>query len=203
MATVAPALSLPLWAMAAEEEVAFLAPAAPFSSLAFRKAVTAAAHFRTLPAAMASAVAAAASVAAVVAAVGGGGGGGGYSGGGAGGGFGGENHFSIVPGGGGGSFDAGIDQILLADLQMGNGEVIITELAAAVPEPRRRPPRPFPRPGRPRRTRPPKRPPCGRWHTAGRVRSKVLPLRLSLRFQNTGSQCTDCSSAARPSAASD
>ena len=39
---------------------------------------------------------------------------------------------SISPGGGGGSFDAGIDQILLADLQTGNGEVVITEL---VPEP--------------------------------------------------------------------
>jgi hypothetical protein len=33
-----------------------------------------------------------------------------------------------------------------------------------LPPARRRPPRPFPRPGRPRRTRPPKRPPCGRWH---------------------------------------
>ncbi len=39
------------------------------------------------------------------------------------------------PGGGGGSFDAGTDQILLADFQTGNGEVMITELAAAVPEP--------------------------------------------------------------------
>jgi hypothetical protein len=39
------------------------------------------------------------------------------------------------PGGGGGSFDAGTDQILVADLQTGNGEVVITELAAAVPEP--------------------------------------------------------------------
>jgi len=39
------------------------------------------------------------------------------------------------PGGGGGSFDAGTDQILVADFQAGNGEVIITELAAAVPEP--------------------------------------------------------------------
>jgi PEP-CTERM motif len=59
------------------------------------------------------------------------GGGGGYSGGGGGwagnlgGGF----------GGGGGSFDAGSDQILVADFQTGNGEVIITELAATVPEP--------------------------------------------------------------------
>jgi hypothetical protein len=39
------------------------------------------------------------------------------------------------PGGGGGSFDAGIDQILIPDFQTGNGEVIITEVAAAVPEP--------------------------------------------------------------------
>ena len=52
---------------------------------------------------------------------GGGGGGGGYSGGGGGG----ADH-STAPGGGGGSFDAGIDQILLADLQTGNGEVVIT-----------------------------------------------------------------------------
>jgi hypothetical protein len=41
----------------------------------------------------------------------------------------------IGPGGGGGSFDAGTDQILVADFQTGNGEVIITELAAEVPEP--------------------------------------------------------------------
>jgi hypothetical protein len=63
---------------------------------------------------------------------GGGGGGGGYSGGGGG-------HFSsmgnVPPGGGGGSFDAGTDQILVADFQTGNGEVVITDLAAAVPEP--------------------------------------------------------------------
>ena len=39
------------------------------------------------------------------------------------------------PGGGGGSFDAGTNQILIADFQSGNGEVVITELAAAVPEP--------------------------------------------------------------------
>jgi hypothetical protein len=39
------------------------------------------------------------------------------------------------PGGGGGSFDAGSDPILVADFQTGNGEVVITELAAAVPEP--------------------------------------------------------------------
>jgi hypothetical protein len=58
----------------------------------------------------------------------GGGGGGGYSGGGGG--------ISMAgaggAGGGGGSFDAGIDQILMADFQTGNGEVVITEL---VPEP--------------------------------------------------------------------
>jgi hypothetical protein len=36
---------------------------------------------------------------------------------------------------GGGSFDAGTNQILMADIQTGNGEVIITELAAEVPEP--------------------------------------------------------------------
>jgi hypothetical protein len=35
-------------------------------------------------------------------------------------------------GGGGGSFDAGTDQILVADFQSANGEVVITEL---VPEP--------------------------------------------------------------------
>jgi len=41
-----------------------------------------------------------------------------------------------LPGGGGsGSFDAGTDQILVAHFQTGNGEVIITELAAGVPEP--------------------------------------------------------------------
>jgi len=38
-------------------------------------------------------------------------------------------------GGGGGSFDAGINQILVGGVQSGNGKVIITELAAAVPEP--------------------------------------------------------------------
>jgi hypothetical protein len=59
------------------------------------------------------------------------GGGGGYSGGG-----GGARGMTVRgPGGGGGSFDAGIDQVLVADFQTGNGEVIITELAAAVPEP--------------------------------------------------------------------
>jgi hypothetical protein len=35
---------------------------------------------------------------------------------------------------GGGSFDAGTDQILMADFQTGNGEVVITEVVAAVPE---------------------------------------------------------------------
>jgi len=38
-------------------------------------------------------------------------------------------------GGGGGSFDAGTNQILMADIRADNGEVIITEVAAAVPEP--------------------------------------------------------------------
>ncbi len=51
--------------------------------------------------------------------LGGGGGSGGYQGG----------------GGGGGSFDAGLNQILMAGFRTGNGEVIITELAAVVPEP--------------------------------------------------------------------
>jgi hypothetical protein len=60
----------------------------------------------------------------------GGGGGGGYSGGG---GDGGNN--STAAGGGGGSWDAGFDQILIADFRTGNGEVIITEIAAAIPEP--------------------------------------------------------------------
>jgi hypothetical protein len=59
------------------------------------------------------------------------GGGGGYSGGG--GGFAGNEGDGGA--GGGGSFDAGIDQILVADFQVGNGEIVITELAAAVPEP--------------------------------------------------------------------
>ena len=63
---------------------------------------------------------------------GGGGGGGGYSGGG-GGSF--SSMGNLPPGGGGGSFDAGTDQILLADFQTSNGEVVITEIAAAVPEP--------------------------------------------------------------------
>jgi PEP-CTERM motif-containing protein len=61
----------------------------------------------------------------------GGGGGGGYSGGGGGAG----GNTGTGPGGGGGSFDAGIDQILVADFRTGSGEVVITELAAAVPEP--------------------------------------------------------------------
>jgi hypothetical protein len=60
-----------------------------------------------------------------------GGGGGGYSGGGGGGCF----HEGCGPGGGGGSFDAGTDQILVADFQTGNGDVVITEVAAAIPEP--------------------------------------------------------------------
>jgi hypothetical protein len=49
------------------------------------------------------------------------GGGGGYSGGGAGV----PNFPSSFPGGGGGSFDTGTDQILVADLQIGNGQVLI------------------------------------------------------------------------------
>ena len=57
------------------------------------------------------------------------GGGGGYSGGA--GGFG--TPGGSETGGGGGSFDAGTDQILMADFQTGNGEVVITELAT--PEP--------------------------------------------------------------------
>ena len=56
------------------------------------------------------------------------GGGGGYSGGGGGS----ADHTFAGPGGGGGSFDAGIEQILLADFRTGNGEVVITEV---VPEP--------------------------------------------------------------------
>jgi hypothetical protein len=59
---------------------------------------------------------------------GGGGGGGGYSGGG--GGFG--ANLGTTGGGGGGSFDAGTDQILIADFRTGNGKVVITAL---VPEP--------------------------------------------------------------------
>jgi hypothetical protein len=61
-----------------------------------------------------------------------GGGGGGYSGG-AGGGI--PSPGGCSGGGGGGSFDAGANQILMAGFQTGNGEVIITELAAGVPEP--------------------------------------------------------------------
>ncbi len=60
-------------------------------------------------------------------AVGGAGGGGGYSGGGGTSSPGGDGQ-----GGGGGSFDAGTNQILVADFRTGNGEVVITEL---VPEP--------------------------------------------------------------------
>ena len=60
-----------------------------------------------------------------------GGGGGGYSGGGGGG----AGTAPFGHGGGGGSFDAGTDQILVAGFRFGSGEVIITELAAAVPEP--------------------------------------------------------------------
>jgi hypothetical protein len=56
--------------------------------------------------------------------LGGSGGGGGYSGGGGGG----RELDTTGPGGGGGSFDAGIDQILVANFQAGNGEVVINEL---------------------------------------------------------------------------
>jgi hypothetical protein len=63
--------------------------------------------------------------------LGGSGGGGGYSGGAGGG----RSAGAHGPGGGGGSFDAGTDQILVADFRTGNGEVAITELAAVVPEP--------------------------------------------------------------------
>jgi hypothetical protein len=55
----------------------------------------------------------------------GGGGGGGYSGGGGGD----VSPAGGVPGGGGGSFDAGTDQILVADLQTGDGAVAITKVA--------------------------------------------------------------------------
>jgi hypothetical protein len=57
-----------------------------------------------------------------------GGGGGGYSGG-----HGGNETpgSGEAPGGGGGSFDAGLNQILVADFQIGNGEVVITP----IPEP--------------------------------------------------------------------
>jgi PEP-CTERM motif len=62
------------------------------------------------------------------------GGGGGYSGG-----AGGTFHPIVgcdpCGGGGGGSWDIGADQILVANFRMGDGEVIITELAAQVPEP--------------------------------------------------------------------
>jgi hypothetical protein len=65
-----------------------------------------------------------------------GGGGAGESSGGGGGYSGGEGALRTPggngPAGGGGSFDAGIDQILVAGFQTGNGEVVITEL---VPEP--------------------------------------------------------------------
>ena len=56
---------------------------------------------------------------------GGGGGGGGYSGGGGGGG--GEGS------GGGGSFDAGLNQILMAGVRSGDGEVVITFMFAGTP----------------------------------------------------------------------
>jgi hypothetical protein len=55
---------------------------------------------------------------------GGAGGGGGYSGGGGGG----RANTGSGSGGGGGSFDAGKNQIRIADLQTGNGEVVITRI---------------------------------------------------------------------------
>lgn len=62
---------------------------------------------------------------------GGAGGGGGYAGGG-----GGERSAQVDgPSGGGGSFDAGANPILVTDFRTGNGEVIITEISAAIPEP--------------------------------------------------------------------
>jgi hypothetical protein len=61
-------------------------------------------------------------------------GGGGYSGG-SGGTFHGITGAFPEHGGGGGSFDAGTDPTLVADFQSGNGEVVITEIAAVVPEP--------------------------------------------------------------------
>jgi hypothetical protein len=60
-----------------------------------------------------------------------GGGGGGFSGGGGGGGY---SSSSFGSGGGGGSFDAGLNQILMADFQTGNGEVIINEVAVPAPK---------------------------------------------------------------------
>jgi hypothetical protein len=41
----------------------------------------------------------------------------------------------MLLGGRGGFFDAGTGQLLVADFRTGNGEVVITEVAAAVPEP--------------------------------------------------------------------
>jgi hypothetical protein len=69
----------------------------------------------------------------------GGGGGGGTTGGGGGGGYsggdGGEG-FGAIPGGGGGSFDSGIDQILLAGENSGNGSASISLVSpTVVPEP--------------------------------------------------------------------
>ena len=64
---------------------------------------------------------------------------------------------------------------------------ILTARPLRLPTPaRRRPPRPCPRPGRPRRTRSPKRPPCGRWHASRGVRSKVPVHRLFLGHAQLG-----------------
>jgi hypothetical protein len=53
-----------------------------------------------------------------------GGGGGGYSGGGG---------IYVAGGGGGGSFNAGVNQILMAGVQTGNGAVLITFVFAGTP----------------------------------------------------------------------
>jgi hypothetical protein len=69
--------------------------------------------------------------------IGGGAGGGLTSGGGGGGGI--KNNSGISfyggAGGGGGSFDGGVNQILMAGFQTGDGEVVITELVGATPVP--------------------------------------------------------------------
>jgi hypothetical protein len=65
---------------------------------------------------------------------GGPGGGGGYSGGAAGG-FNPLAGCDPCSGQGGGSFDVGSDQILMADIQPGDGEVVITELSVSEPAP--------------------------------------------------------------------
>jgi hypothetical protein len=66
---------------------------------------------------------------------------------------------------------------------------------------RRRPPRPFPRPGRPRQTRPPQRSPCGRWHcrAASPQQSPAAPPPPGIRpagwrGRRAGSACARCGS---------